>query len=440
MATEQGSTTTEPTIDREESTVEREETNNNSDVTDIEQDEDNMSNSPPTEDYVSADEGSKIYVQKLSFGRDFLIFEKQLKVHFLSQGHWAYVSEGGAITLERGQVEAQVKAKCLRGLFACLDYKVIEKVAHLSDAHAVVKKLKRIFVGTQESLRRELKQKFSSYEFRNDYFLFLNEMENFTLKMAELGEKSFKDNLIVIMDRLPRMHSAFLHALKLEVEKMDNNQDNFDKYFEKMIEYFRDTGLYKTQRKQINKGSTNKGSKKSVYNVNKHKRKMNRKGNMTIKCSVCKKTGHSAKQCWHNEDRDENEPIPDKCTVCDKFGHKASKCWHNQDGDNNSNDPDNSKLSMMAVNNTVERRDTAFLVDSGATQHTCGVKSLFTEIKPHRESISTAKGDIITSHIGTVEIQLESGTMIKLKNTLFWEGAPNLLSTSEIVQKGFSFE
>ena len=88
-------------------------------------------------------------------------------------------------------------------------------------------------------------------------------------------------------------------------------------------------------------------------------------------------------------------------------------------------------------NNTID-----FILDSGATIHTCYIKELFTSIKPTTVSIKWGNTDKFIKAAGIGDISLvftSTNKLVKLTNVLYIpELGVNLLSLNLITSKGFN--
>jgi hypothetical protein len=79
-----------------------------------------------------------------------------------------------------------------------------------------------------------------------------------------------------------------------------------------------------------------------------------------------------------------------------------------------------------------------WILDSGATSHSSASRDLFTEIRPCDITLNWGKAqEIRVREIGTVSLNLEGKTPIRLENCLYCpELGVNLLSTNRITARG----
>ena len=147
-----------------------------------------------------------------------------------------------------------------------------------------------------------------------------------------------------------------------------------------------------------------------------------------------------------------------KCKYCLYKGHKEAACYKkysNLRKDKDNNYSSNNKIinntsieeeqvlatSTSALNN-YSNNTVDFILDSGATIHTCYIKELFTSIKPTTISIKqgNTNNSIKATGIGDVSLVFTStNKLVKLTNVLFiQELGFNLLSLNLITSKGFN--
>ncbi|XPS72906.1 hypothetical protein M3J07_005050 [Ascochyta lentis] len=155
-----------------------------------------------------------------------------------------------------------------------------------------------------------------------------------------------------------------------------------------------------------------------------------------------------------NSKKGDKKNIP-FCNYCNRRGHKESNCYNKNPSqkpsnstnstttnqDNNSNNKEETALissaSKSISNNTID-----FILDSGATIHTCYIKELFSNLKPTSTSIKwgNTNSSIKAQGIGDVKLEFSSTKqLVRLTNVLYVpELGVNLLSLGLITSKGFS--
>ena len=113
--------------------------------------------------------------KKLGTGGDVYGWITQLQTHFEAMGTWAHVSSGAAIVVGKDETEtAEMKeAKCRRDILLSLHDDISLSVRHLSNAHEMFKRVKKMFVGSLASQKRELRNKLQALKFEGNYFFFI---------------------------------------------------------------------------------------------------------------------------------------------------------------------------------------------------------------------------------------------------------------------------
>ena len=72
----------------------------------------------------------------------------------------------------------------------------------------------------------------------------------------------------------------------------------------------------------------------------------------------------------------------------------------------------------------------------------CGEKDIFTSKRLVNEKdkyiIITANGEVEATHVGDIKLTLENNVEVIIRDVLFWEGAPNILSVTILMKKGIN--
>jgi len=147
-----------------------------------------------------------------------------------------------------------------------------------------------------------------------------------------------------------------------------------------------------------------------------------------------------------------------KCNYCLYRGHKEATCYKKYPNLRKDKDKNYSSSNKIINNTSIEEEQVLatstssinnysnntidFILDSGATIHTCYIKELFTSIKPTTVSIKWGNTDksIKAAGIGDISLVFTStNKLVKLTNVLYIpELGVNLLSLNLITSKGFN--
>lgn len=127
-----------------------------------------------------------------------------------------------------------------------------------------------------------------------------------------------------------------------------------------------------------------------------------------------------------------------RCYRCKKVGHFIRYCpkaSHKEDVKTNT---DISKALLIALSANINHGQ--WYVDSGATGHMCGNKSIMSDIVSEERSIevNVANGDkLYTAGKGYVRVHMKNGTVKTISDVYYVPNLTvNLLSVSAIVSKG----
>ena len=148
------------------------------------------------------------------------------------------------------------------------------------------------------------------------------------------------------------------------------------------------------------------------------------KAKKKIPCSYCKKNTHHPNNCWFNPKNKDCRPK-----------------WLND----KQNESDENNFSLVAQNafklNTDTNSKMIFYIDSGASQHFCNNKELFTQFEeiPYYD-VSVANGNSVKAIAkGSIEINLNNNkqTKIKINNVQYTPNMKyNLLSVRQLEKSG----
>ena len=141
-----------------------------------------------------------------------------------------------------------------------------------------------------------------------------------------------------------------------------------------------------------------------------------------------------------------------ECNYCKKKGHLEENCFkkeQNIKSSNNTNSINNSlesnkEKSILSTTKSISNSNNKvidFILDSGATIHTCYIKELFTSIKPTNTSIKwgNTNNTILAEGIGEIALNFTStNSEVILTNVLYVpELGVNLMSLSLITNKDY---
>lgn len=161
-----------------------------------------------------------------------------------------------------------------------------------------------------------------------------------------------------------------------------------------------------------------------------------RSNHSNVECYSCGKNGHYAKECKSNVE----------CYHCGKFGHYAKECYSVKKVEENANlvaemETRENGVLMMAYRKTVSDSDTVWYLDTGASNHMCGNKHLFKEIR-EVEDRHVSFGDASKIQVkgqGMVHYLQKGGTEGSIEDVYYVPDLKsNILSMGQLMEKGYS--
>lgn len=133
--------------------------------------------------------------------------------------------------------------------------------------------------------------------------------------------------------------------------------------------------------------------------------------NSSRTCFECGQSGHFKRDCPQGRGNRHSQ----------SNNHNHNRNANRWNGHRNNNNYNIERMAMYAstLSVTNNKPNEQFIIDSGCTSHICNNRKLFTEFRPHHESIKLADGSVIKCEfIGDIEIQGEK-YILELKNVLY---------------------
>ncbi|KAK8938543.1 hypothetical protein KSP39_PZI011604 [Platanthera zijinensis] len=132
-----------------------------------------------------------------------------------------------------------------------------------------------------------------------------------------------------------------------------------------------------------------------------------------------------------------------QCYNCGKFGHMSYDCWsprkggdanHYAETSNTGGDP----MMFLTVQGAGGGRNGTWYLDTGASNHMCGEKELFTSLEPNGGEVSFGDASKISVEGRGVVAVVLNGKEVLINDVFYVPGLrSNILSLGQLVEKGY---
>lgn len=368
-------------------------------------------------------------VIRLEGNQNWNIWKFQTTILLRSQNLYNVVTESKKPSSqeERAVWEKQdVKAQTL--LVTRMSESVMLHVISCTTSSEMWRKLLSIYEQKSETSIHIKQQRFFQLKFdeNTEMSVFLSKVQEMHNELRQLGE-NISDKFVItkVMMSLPDDYKHFISAW----ESAPDDKQTIENLCARLL-------VEEERLKEKGQTSTSSRSSSSAFFAKKTFKR-------DIQCYKCKKLGHYQSECKFNkmnnrENRNSVSSANDnKCFYCGKPGHTKLQCRYRKNKESNA-------FTASGQSDCFETYEhSKWLVDSGASEHMCCDKDLFTSLTSLKNKL-VVLGDgnhISALGVGQMAVQVFNGNCwidTTIDNVLYVpELKTNLLSVKCVTAKGY---
>lgn len=286
------------------------------------------------------------------------------------------------------------------------------------------RKLASVYEQKSETTIHIVQQRFFQYKYEEgtEMSTFLSKIEEMTNQLNQMGE-SISEKFVItkVLMSLPECYKHFVSAW----ESAPDDKQTYDNLVARLL-------IEEERLKEKREVDVSSKSTSSAFVAKKIDKK-------DVKCYKCNNKGHFQSECRNkrNNNSESENKSGKKCFYCKKMGHLKSECWFKK----NKNKETNAFVTVSASGHFQKAH---WIVDTGASNHMCRDRDLFTAYSPSlsNKSVTVGNGNLCSVHgFGQMSLQVYDGDKwidTTIENVLFVpELKTNLLSVNCITDRGY---
>lgn len=365
-------------------------------------------------------------VIKLEGSRNWNIWKFQTTVLLRGNG-WLDIVEGKCVKPQAADQKPAWETKDAKAQTMLVTRMTEEVMLHIitcTSSAEMWRKLQSVYEQKTETSVHIIQQRFFQFKYEKGIAMsvFLSKIQEMQNQLKQMGE-DISDKFVItkVLMSLPNEFKHFVSAW----ESAPDDKQTIDNLVARLL-------IEEERLKEKNEDLEQTSSSSAFVAKNKK----------PVKCYKCGKTGHYQSDCKSNKNNSEDNVNKNNCFYCGKSGHYIEQCRFRKHKEKSSKNKTKNNAFLVS-NASYEIHESKWLVDSGASEHMCRDRALFTSIASTSEkSVIVGNGAVISVlGCGQMAVQVSNGTKwidTVIDNVLYVpELKTNLFSVNRATDRGY---